>query len=194
MEKNNQIIVQICGAGGIGSNLAYHLDKLIELNQITGSFTFYDDDIVELKNILYQNFKTYDIDSKKTDALSLRYVNLKFRAERLTKDMIKNTNLLLLCVDNNATRQDAWEVFQERNIPFIDARSNGKVFGLFSSDTPNYLSTLGQSKTSSSCQNPFQIAKKQIEYGNVIVATLLAQAVLNYTRNNCLPNDLMISM
>jgi len=187
--------VSVIGCGGIGSYLAQHLDRLIDLEQIKDTtFIFYDDDIVELKNILYQNFKTSDIDTKKTEALSLRYINLKFKAIRLTKDLMKDTDLIVLCVDNNTTRKDAWEVYTRHAIPFIDSRANGKVFGLFSSETPNYLDTLGKSTSSSSCQNPFQLAKKEIEYGNVIVASIMAQAILSYTRSKNLPSNIMISM
>lgn len=194
MAKESNMKILGIGCGGIGSYICQHLDRLIDLEQISGKFKFFDDDIVELKNILYQNFRTSDIDSKKTEALSLRYVNLSFYPKRVTKDQMNDYDLILLCVDNNSTRQEAFEVFQEKGTPFIDARANGKVFGLFSSETLNYLATLGTSKESSSCQNPFQIAKKQIEYGNVIVAALMAQAVLNYMRNKRLPTDLMISM
>jgi cellobiose-specific phosphotransferase system component IIB len=182
------------GCGGIGSYFAQHLDKLIDIEQISGNFKFFDDDVVELKNILYQNFRTSDIDSAKTEALSLRYLNLNFINKRVTKEHMKDVDLILLGVDNNVTRKEVWEAFEERGIPFIDARANGKVFGLFSSETPNYLSTLGTSTESSSCQNPFQLAKKQIEYGNVIIAAMMAQAVLNYMRTKQLPNDLIISM
>ena len=40
-------MVKVIGCGGIGSYLAYHLDRLIELKQINNmKFKFYDDDKV----------------------------------------------------------------------------------------------------------------------------------------------------
>lgn len=178
------------GCGGIGSYLAHHLDRLIELNQIKGAkFTFFDDDNVELKNILYQNFETSDIDSLKTTALSFKYFNLNFKCKRLSLEDLSNYSLIVLCADNNVIRADAYENWVIRKIPFIDARANGKAIGIFSSNTEKYKDTLSSDTKSSSCQNPFQIAKKEIEYGNVVIASVLAQTILTYSRHGRLPID-----
>lgn len=184
----------VIGSGGIGSYLAQHLDRLIELKQIKDmKFTFYDDDKVELKNILYQNFETKDIDSYKIDALSYRYFNLKFENKRAVLEDLKDSDLIVLCADNNIIRRYAYLNYTTRHTPFIDSRANGKTIGIFSSDTDNYLDTIDNSSESFSCQNPFQIEKKEIEYGNVIVAAALAQCILNYNRNKKLPNDLILN-
>ena len=56
--------ILIIGAGGIGSFLIPLLDK-------TGLYriTVFDPDIVEKKNISYQNFEIKDIDEKKIDVM-----------------------------------------------------------------------------------------------------------------------------
>lgn len=186
--------VGVIGCGGIGSYFAQHIDRLIELKQLPKyDFTFYDDDTVETKNILYQNFDPGDIDSTKTDALSLKYFNINYKNKRCDYDELNTYDMIILCADNNKIRREAFKNFKERHIPFIDSRANGKVIGIFSSETPNYLSTINESDQATSCQNPFQIERKQIEYGNVVVAAALAQCVLGYSRKNKLPNDLMIS-
>jgi molybdopterin/thiamine biosynthesis adenylyltransferase len=153
------------------------------------NFTFYDDDKVELKNILYQNFETSDIDSPKTKALSLKYFNLNFKSKRLSLEDLSGCDLVILCADNNLIREQAFENWTTNKIPFIDSRANGRAIGIFSSDTINYQKTLSKDTKSSSCQNPFQIAKKEIEYGNVVVASMLAQVILNYSRHKKLPID-----
>lgn len=182
--------VTVIGCGGIGSYLAHHLDRLIDLEQIKNmKFKFYDDDIVELKNILYQNFESSDIDSLKAKALSMKYFNIEFESKRLSEEDLKDSNLIVLCADNNQIRRDAWNNWTNNSIPFIDSRANGRAIGLFSSDTANYPETLSKDSKASSCQNPFQIARKEIEYGNVVVASMLAQALLNYSRTNRLPID-----
>ena len=56
MKKRNVLII---GAGGIGSFMIPLLDK-VNLYDIT----VYDPDIVELKNITYQNFTKIDIEKK----------------------------------------------------------------------------------------------------------------------------------
>ena len=186
--------VCVIGCGGIGSYLAQHIDSLIELNQIKDSdYVFFDDNDVELKNILYQNFKSRDIDSPKTEALSMKYFNVRFSCKRITLKDLSYYKLIVLCADNNIIRREAYENWRKYSIPFIDARANGKVIGIYSNDTPDYLNTIDESVESFSCQNPFQLAKKEIEYGNVVVAAALAQVLLNYSRNESLPNDLIIS-
>jgi hypothetical protein len=188
--------IKVIGCGGIGGYLVSHIDKLIELKQLPSSwkFTFYDDDIVEMKNLLYQNFETSDIDSLKSKALSYRYFNIRFENKRLNLDDISTANLVILCADNNKIRNEAWINWTKNKIPFIDARANGKAIGIFSSGTKNYEKTIDKSEKSSSCQNPFQLAKKEIEYGNVVVSAMLAQVLLNYGRNGRLPADIMLNI
>jgi len=181
------------GCGGIGSYLASHLDRLIELDQIKNSeYLFYDDDTVEIKNMLYQNFQESDIDDFKSDALSMRYFNLEFIRKRLIEKDLNEFNLVVLCADNNIIRKEAWVNWEVNKIPFIDSRANGRAIGIFSSDTDNYLKTIDKSTTSTSCQNPFQIAKNEIEYGNVVVAAYLAQCLLTFDRKSELPSDFMV--
>ena len=138
--------VCVVGCGGIGSYFAQHIDRLIELKQIKEfDFTFFDDDTVELKNMLYQNFDTCDIDSSKADALEMRCFNVSFKNKRVAYKDLANYNLIILCADNNLIRIDTWKNWENNNIPFIDARANGKTVGIFSSDTQNYLNTLSDS-------------------------------------------------
>lgn len=181
------------GTGGIGSYFAEHIDRLITIKQIKNcSFTFYDDDIIEKKNILYQNFKTKDIGLSKIRALQDRYINLNFVKKRVSlNDLIREpSSLTILCVDNNKIRADIYSA----GCKFIDSRANGRCIGIFSSNTTNYLETLGDTTEETSCQNPFQIANDEIEFGNVAIAAILAQVVLNYIRNSRLPNDLMLNL
>lgn len=183
-------ITKIIGAGGISSYYCEYIDMFIEKKQIINwEFTVYDDDAVELKNILYQNFKSSDIGKSKVSALEERYFNLEFEEQRLNYNNINNCNLIIICADNNKIRREVYQNYIDNNIPFIDSRANGRAVGIFSSDTNNYLDTLSNSNESSSCQNPFQLAKKEIEFGNVIIASILAQDTLNYYRYNKLPLD-----
>lgn len=184
--------IQCIGAGGIGSFYAAHIDRLISSNQISGNihkFHFYDFDKVETKNILYQNFEPSDVDSYKTDALCYRYLNIEFKNIKVEFEHFKDFDLIILCADNNIIRREVYENWIKNKIPFIDSRANGKTVGIFSSDTENYLSTIDESTGSSSCQNPFQIERGEVEYGNVVIASCLAQVTLDYIRNNKLPND-----
>lgn len=186
--------IAVIGCGGIGSFYAQHIDRLIELDQISDEFTFFDDDKVELKNILYQNFDSGDIDSPKTDALAMKYFNIEFELKRVDNSHLLGYDLVVLCADNNKIRREAFELYTSNKIPFIDSRANGKAIGIFSSDTDNYLNTIDKSEKPTSCQNPFQIENKEIEYGNVTIAAILAQATLSYSRTKKLPADIMLNI
>lgn len=184
--------IGVIGCGGIGSYFASHINRLVGLGQIkNANFTFFDDDKVEKKNILYQNFDPGDIGIDKTSALEFKCLNLSFVNQRVGYKELTGYDLIVLCADNNLIRRNAFKTYQDFKIPFIDARANGRMIGIFSNETENYLSTIDDSNESQSCQNPFQIAKEEIEFGNVIVAAALAQCVLTYTRTKNLPNDLI---
>ncbi len=183
----------IAGMGGIGSFLVEYLDKLISTNQLDGwQFECYDNDTVEIKNILYQNFCSEDIDSLKTESLSYRYSHIhRYMHQKAGVHSIDRYNIVVLCVDNNVIRKEAWNNWKINNIPFIDARANGKTVGIFSSSTQDYLSTIEDTNDSSSCQHPYQIQKNEIEVGNIIISSILLQCILNYTRTKFLPNTFM---
>jgi len=181
----------IIGMGGIGSYFVATLDNLIDNNQFNNDwkFTCVDDDDVELKNIRYQNFKAKQIGDKKVLALEDRYINLEYEVKRVTISDLKQYDLIIICADNNIIRKDAWINWEKNKIPFIDTRSNGRAIGLYSSDTENYLSTISDSDESFSCQFPYQLAKNEIELGNRIIAQILAQTLLNYSRRQTLPTN-----
>jgi hypothetical protein len=186
--------IAVIGCGGIGSFFIATLDKLIQTDQVKGChFECFDDDVVETKNILYQNFEPGDVDDFKTEAMCYRYVNVqKYTNKRVTYDDMRGMfDLVLLCADNNIIRRDAYRLWNATRVPFIDARSNGRTVGIFSSNTEVYLDTITDSDESFSCQYPYQLEKKEIELGNVVVASMLAQALLNYTRKKKLPSDFM---
>lgn len=179
--------VATIGCGGIGSFFIGIVDKLIEGGQLDGmEFTCFDDDVVETKNIIYQNFEPGEVDDYKAEALSMRYLNIQnYVTQRVEGKDLNNYNLILICADNNKIRREVYEL----GIRFIDARSNGRTVGIYSSDTEKYLTTMSQSDESSSCQYPYAIEKNEIEVGNVIIASILSQTLLNYKRTRKLPPD-----
>ncbi len=182
----------VIGAGGIGSYFTATLDNLIDNDQFNDDweFTVVDDDIVELKNIRYQNFKTKDIDSAKVDALEDRYINLEYEVARVGLDDLVDYDLIIICADNNIIRKHAWTNWETNKVPFIDSRSNGRAAGIYTSDTEDYLNTLSDSDENFSCQFPYQLEKNEIELGNRIISQILAQKVLTYSRTQNLPSDL----
>ena len=112
-DKEKMLIV--LGAGGTGSWLASFLSKLdIEEKYII------DGDIVEPKNVLRQNFINDDVNKMKAECIGMRY-NFGFISEFITNteildEIIESTNkvpVIVGCLDNNATRKIAHDVFKK---------------------------------------------------------------------------------
>ena len=60
--------IMVIGAGGIGSFLIPLLDRVNEYH-----INVWDDDIVEKKNLSYQDFYEDDVGKHKTDVMAKRY-------------------------------------------------------------------------------------------------------------------------
>ena len=88
--------VLVIGTGGIGSFLIQFLDK-VELYDITVA----DPDIVEAKNIPYQNFTKSEISQKKVYAIA-RYNSVVTSQTYpiLSEQQMKGYDLIICCVDN----------------------------------------------------------------------------------------------
>lgn len=152
-------VIQI-GCGGTGSWVVPLVSKLLGNiknrigDQLHINYTLIDDDSVEERNILRQNFNEWDIGNSKTRALANRYVynfekivckpiriksDLSFRKVIFDKVPAMDKILILIgCVDNNKTRQIINRTLSESKeyhgkIIYIDSGNelyNGQVLTL----------------------------------------------------------------
>jgi len=190
-QRGGTMKLLIIGVGGIGSMLTRELSKLLFNEQLKHkgeniSITITDDDIVELKNIRYQNFKTKDIGKNKAEVLGNEYF-MQYETERITEEkQLKGYDFIVSCVDNPATRKMIYEYCNKNAIYFIDTRSEGRAIAVFTKNEKNtteYLNkTLDMNKGSSSCQLKYELENNIIQQGNIIVATICSQLILNYLR------------
>ncbi|QDP53558.1 MAG: putative ThiF family protein [Prokaryotic dsDNA virus sp.] len=121
--------ILIIGTGGIGSFLIPLLDKT-ELYNITA----HDPDIIEKKNISYQNFNTGEIDKKKVMVMKNRYSSIK-KAEPflvLTEKQIQGYDLVVCCADNLDVRR----LLYRSSTRWLDLRAQGRNGALISYKTP----------------------------------------------------------
>mgnify|MGYP001299302309 FL=1 len=100
MKKGKKRNVLIIGAGGIGSFLIPLLDKTGLYNM-----TVYDPDIVEEKNLTYQNFSSEEVSMKKVEAMGKRYKLDAKPFPVLTANQIKGFDLVVCCADNLDVRR-----------------------------------------------------------------------------------------
>lgn len=165
---HNLNIFQI-GVGGTGSWVVPFLIKfLINIQQRFGErlnvrYTLIDDDIVERRNILRQNFNNEDIGRTKASVMGRRYFmnGLQIVPERLDskKKMLKlftnnsnfdnSLNIFLGCADNNKSRRVIYNLlkkdFGHKSI-YIDSGNllhNGQIvtisFNFEKNNTVNFL-------------------------------------------------------
>jgi molybdopterin/thiamine biosynthesis adenylyltransferase len=131
LKKNREIYFDadsfnfvVVGCGGNGSFLVPNLARIISINnkkyQRDDTLTLVDGDEVEEKNIARQNFITADIGKNKAEVLANRYsrafgIDISYIDEYVKEENIPDImprlnyrdnsyNVILGCVDNNATR------------------------------------------------------------------------------------------
>ena len=174
----------IIGAGGIGSWLVGEIAKDLENGIIEPEheFTIADDDLVELRNVKFQNFDISEIGTRKIDALVKSTSGLIRPYEDgrvIDKTDLEGYDLIVLCVDNHHTRK---VVFEETTAPFIDLRADGRMVTAMVRKA-DYLSTINvDDKTDTSCQTKHDQERGWVQKGNKIAAMIGSQMLLNHLR------------
>tara|TARA_R100001591_G_scaffold38694_1_gene50080 strand:+ start:9278 stop:9853 length:576 start_codon:yes stop_codon:yes gene_type:complete len=144
--------IMIIGAGGIGSFLVSFLDR-IGLYDIT----IYDDDLVENKNLTYQNYGLIDVGDKKVDAIVRKSSNVTGEPYFvLVKEQLANYDLVVCCADNLAVRRLLYKEGHGEDIEnkWLDLRSQGRNAALISYKTdPTLMDSMLEGPDGSfSCQ------------------------------------------
>ena len=167
--------IMIIGCGGIGSFLIPLLNK-VGLYDIT----VYDPDIVENKNLLYQNFENSDINLRKVDVMNkYETVNKIEPYLVLTKSQVQGYDLVICCADNLAVRK----MLYKANVKWLDLRAQARNCALISGDvSPEIMETvLAGPDGSYSCQGQgWDGTPEEVNFMQVVAAGLGAQWVQNH--------------
>ncbi len=180
----------VLGAGGTGSFLIEELCKSIEQEQIDPNTELFvaDNDLVETEQIKYQNFTFEDAGLNKAQALARRFKQFGITA---IKDRIKSAkqlkgyDLIVLCVDNDPTREMVIKHCFSKNIDFLDLRSSGRTVSAFpklekASDNLKFVDS--DDAVCYSCQDRNNLVTGRIDKGNKIIALIGVQMILNHLR------------
>jgi molybdopterin/thiamine biosynthesis adenylyltransferase len=163
--------VMIIGAGGIGSFFIPLLNrtKLYKL-------TVYDPDIVETKNLTYQNFEETDVDEKKVDAVA-KHCNISAQPfPVLTAKQLKGFDLVVCCADNLDIRRTMYN----SKVKWLDLRAQGRNGAMISHlEDPKLYSTFTTGPDGSfSCQgNSWEGDASGVHFMQVVMAGYGAQWV-----------------
>ena len=184
MNRDSKILV--IGAGGIGSWLVSILHKYDEHGQMhNAKITIADPDIVEDKNLSYQNFEEDEILDYKSLCLESRYNVNGINHKINTHDQLATYDLIVCCVDNGKTRKMLFEYCTNNDTYFIDLRCEGHGVYALTSDADKNLDQLLDTVDDSeegSCQLAHELNDNIIQLGNRIIASIGAQMTLNWIR------------
>tara|TARA_R110002074_G_scaffold178747_2_gene342523 strand:+ start:1840 stop:2397 length:558 start_codon:yes stop_codon:yes gene_type:complete len=167
--------ILIIGVGGIGSFLVPLLDK-VGLYDITIA----DPDIIETKNIPYQNFDKCEVGNKKVDAMN-NYSSVKTTSKYpiLTAKQMQGFDLVICCVDNLSVRRTLYNT----SIKWLDLRAQGRNAALVShkADPKMYDMLLAGKDGSFSCQGEsWDGTNKAVHFMQVAIAGMGAQWIQRY--------------
>ena len=164
--------VLVIGTGGIGSFLIQFLDK-VDLYSITVA----DPDIVEEKNIPYQNFTKSEISKRKVDAIARYDIVLNtHRFPILSEQQMKGYDLIICCVDNLGIRKTLYNT----SLKWLDLRAQGRNAALVShkADPKMYDTLLAGPSGSFSCQgDSWDGTNKGVQFMQIAIAGIGAQWV-----------------
>jgi|OM-RGC.v1.016646102 molybdopterin/thiamine biosynthesis adenylyltransferase len=175
----NKRKVMIIGAGGIGSFLIPLLDKTDLYN-----ITVYDPDVVETKNITYQNFDEEDVEKHKVKVMQERYPSIKAEPYKvLTAKQVKGYDLVICCADNLAVRRT---LYASSGINWLDLRAQGRNAALISSlERPELYSSFTAGPDGSfSCQgDSWEGDSSGVHFMQVVAAGYGAQWIQRWFNN-----------
>jgi molybdopterin/thiamine biosynthesis adenylyltransferase len=177
------------GCGGIGSFFVEELCNCVADEQFSNiEITIADNDMVEMKQIRYQNFKVNEVGKNKAQALAKRFEDYgitSIQKRILIEKQLKGYDFIMLCVDNEKTRDLVIRYCHKNNKEFIDLSCRGRGFTAIPK-LPKLEDNLKlinvEDTTEYSCQDTETLNKGWIDKGNKIVFVCGIQMLLNYTR------------
>lgn len=182
--------IAIAGAGGIGSNLLailfdYGFNRK-QFDYASMEVDIWDDDVVDVKNLLHQNFKFDDIGKYKVDVLADKYVVNGVKSRMDVKDF-KKYDVIFSCVDNMPFRKSLYEygwTKGQNKLFWIDGRCTSRQGAVFNSDIASDVLSqyISNSVEEGGCLLAFEKEQNISHTLPIIVAGMMVQNFLNKTR------------
>jgi molybdopterin/thiamine biosynthesis adenylyltransferase len=183
--------IAVIGCGGINSYAIQNLRDIINNFSFDVIVTLFDNDVVEDKNLLFQNqnFVIDDLMEQKAEVLAKRYSflhNNVFITEENINDLLSAYNIIIIGVDNNKTRKFIYEYCLKHNKNMLDMRAQGTQIMYvvldkeksFEEYKEKYFKNNDVLERKGSCQLQSDIDNNHIENGNKIIACLGIYGVL----------------
>jgi molybdopterin/thiamine biosynthesis adenylyltransferase len=207
--ENNIEKIKIIGLGGIGSYLLDPISRYLSYSEKQYEITFIDGDFYEEKNLDRQNFSLFQ--NKAKDAFErmqslFKNIHFKYKPEYVNEDnvvsLIRNNDIIFLCVDNHSTRKTVSDRCKELDNVVLISGGNDLIDGNVivyirkkSIDITRSLTDLDPRisnpkdsnpstlKNNSGCQNSTQ-SEPQLLFTNFAVASMMLNCFRRYENND----------
>ena len=182
--------ILLIGVGGIGSWLVKRINWLMKHNQLPKDFnlTIYDPDYVENKNLNYQCYDEFDLTDPKVFAIEpeAEFIE-RIHAKVENEEQLNGYETIICAVDNSKTRELVFKFcHKNQEVYFIDLRAEGSAVWAITSDSnwtlDQLLKTLNKTDKNQSCQLPYDLEEGRVQLGNIIIAEIGTQFLLNHIR------------
>ena len=191
--NEEELVITIVGAGGIGSNLLPHLARALSAGELIENIgpvriRIIDGDEVEEGNLQHQNFTINDVNSFKTDSIVnlLKHLESQFlRIESITENVrdpmyIVDSDLVIVAVDSMLVRRlvhryaDYW----------LDLRCQGDGYVAldYRIDPVDVTKLTPLDSESASCQLPDAIESGNIQFGHLLAGAHGSQWAIQFLR------------
>lgn len=181
--------IAIAGAGGIG---AYFAQYLFDYGAVRGQFPFdpgevdlFDDDTVDVGNLLHQNFTEDDLGKPKAELVAQRCLMNPVRRFMTAKDF-PDYGTVFSCVDSMTFRKSLYEHgWNHPNALFwVDGRCSSRNIGVFNSalSKTELKKHISDSEERGGCLLAVDKAKKLSHVTPIVVAGMMLQVYLNHLR------------
>lgn len=181
--------IAVAGAGGIGSHLAGMLfDFGVNRNQFPFTdmvIDIYDDDVVDSKNLLHQNFGESDLHTMKVQSIADRFA-LTPHQRFMTTDDFKNYDLIFCGVDSMTFRKALyeWSWANPKGAFWIDGRCNSRQGAVFNKLNSKKIldQVISDNQERDGCLLKYEKENNISHAMPIVVAGMMIQTFLNYIR------------
>ena len=143
--------------------------------------TIYDPDVVESKNISYQNFEDTHVGMLKVDAMDARYeIKKTYGYPVLTAKQLGGYDLVVCCADNLDIRRT---MYNDKGLAWLDLRAQGRncAFVTSMADPKMYDTLLAGPEGSFSCQgDSWDGSNQNVHFMQVVAAGMGIQWIQRF--------------
>ena len=192
--------IGIIGAGGLGSHLVHFMYDFgytrKQFDYLNTTITVMDNDTIEPKNLLHQNFTLDELGKSKAKVLEERYGVVGVEQLATDKDLSK-FDVVFSCVDNFVFRRQLYAYGDKHpKLFWIDGRSTSSMGMIINSHISKAIrdSFITDSNESGGCLLDYEKEQNISHTLPIVVAAGMVQVFLQATRGNYITKEKVFNL